>query len=125
MIGGADTENVEYRPSQSAYDQQRVRDTVTPNTYTTAQSSLIGLAATQVLSPGMLIKYRMTSPYSVVESDTGNLSEPQWIGYFDSMYQYYHVLHANWNLTFTISTNGNDVLPSGNYCFWVYWKYAN
>ena len=74
----------------------------------------------------------MTSPYNIVRSDTNNLSQPQWLGLFDSKYQYYHVLKAAWNMAFTIGFNGvqQQTAPSNEtvqqfYSFYVYWKYTN
>lgn len=130
MLGGTTGNNIEYRPSGSAYDQQFKRDITTANTYAAAQPSLWGQQPpeTDYLKKPMLIKYRMTCPYSIVSTDTGNLSQPMWLGYFDSMYQYYHVVKANWRITFTMTALGNSTSTSvtnPDYAFYVYWKYAN
>ena len=124
---GFGTENLQYRPSGSAWDQQAKRDITTSNTYIGGQSSLeAGSPVTWDMKTPKLIKYRMTSPYSIVASDIGNLSEPQWIGYFESLYQYYHCIKCHWQLSFSIAaagTTSNTTNP--NYRFYVYWKYAN
>lgn len=132
MIGG-NSANLAIRPSGSAWDQQRKRDIAVADTYANAQASLDTTAVSSILNPPMLIQYRMTSPYNIVKSDSGNLSEPQWIGFFDSKYQYYHVAKAKWTLSFTLGFNdvaGGSGVPLGEdhqqyYAFYVYWKYTS
>lgn len=124
---GLTLNNANFQPSKYAYDQHLKGDAAVANTYDPALGSLEGGAPTNLsLKTPKLLKFRMTSPYSIVASDTGNLSEPQWIGYFDSMYQYYHVLQAQWKMSFTVAASGTtSTLNNGNYRFYVYWKYAN
>lgn len=129
QILGYSTQNQIYAPSGSAWDQQLRRDVGSANTYNVAMGSIEAGVPTLNLKIPQLIKYRMTSPYSIVASDTAqtNLSEPQWIGFFDSMYQYYHVLKASWKISFTIPAAGAVTIntTNPNYRFYVYWKYAN
>lgn len=131
LIGrsASQSNNIIYAPSGSAYDQQLKRDVGTPNTYTDAAKLNTDSLPTVLLKTPQLIKYRMTSPYNIVSSDANNLSEPQWLGYFDSMYQYYHVIKTHWTLTFSIpaagSLSSSNIVNAGNYSFYVYWKYTN
>lgn len=125
---GNNANNLVYAPSGSAWDQQAKRDVATANTYAAAMGGIESAVPTIDMKTPKLIKYRMTSPYSIVASDTAvtNLSEPEWIGYFDSMYQYYHVIKAHWTLSFTIGAAGTtNNMTNPNYRFYVYWKYTS
>lgn len=124
---GVSNNNQAFQPSGSAWDQQLLRDIAGgANTYSAGMGSLESGGSTVDIKAPKLIKFRMTSPYSIVASDYQNLSEPQWIGYFDSMYQYYHVINAQWTMRFTIPAAGvSSTMVHPNMRFWVYWKYCN
>lgn len=56
-----------------------------------------------------LIQLRMTSPYNILKSlgtiTTGaTVSEPNWIGFFDSRYQYYVTNECNWGIRLNFGT---------------------
>lgn len=133
LIGGNAANNNEFRPSGSAWDQQLTRDIAVPNTYASAQNTIRDTPTSLSLNQPRLIQFRMTSPYNIVKSDAGNLSEPQWLGLFDSKYQYYHVAKCRWQLSFTLGINsvvdGNPNNTGGTqqqyYAFYVYWKYTS
>lgn len=128
LLGGTSGQNLIFAPSGSAYDQQAKRDVGSVNTYITAQQTIDAATPTFNCQTPKLIQFRMTSPYSIVKSDTAqtNLSQPQWLGFFDSKYQYYHTVKAEWQLTFSIGLNNVDVTAAQQfYGFYVYWKYTS
>lgn len=83
-----------------------------------------------------LLQLRMTSPYNIVKSlkerDAGFYSEPNWIGLFDSKYQYYQVKETDWGVTLKFgspqtSTGVEDNGLCGNiqnYALKVFWRYT-
>lgn len=124
---GNSSQNTAYRPSGSAYDQQAKRDIGSADTYNTAQATLNATPAGGLLQTPMLIQYRMTSPYNIMsKTDTGNLSQPQWLSYFDSRYQYYHVIKARWRISITLGINDVGGTTVQQYAgIYAYWKYTN
>jgi len=84
-----------------------------------------------------LLQLRMTSPYNIVKScetlDSGYKSEPNWIGLFDSKYQYYQVKKTDWGVTLTFgvpqldngAVDNNLIGAYQNYRLKVFWRYTN
>lgn len=95
---------------------------------TTQYSNGIDLAIPQ------LTQLRMTSPYNIIKKIQGNdiassfpSSQPNWLAYFDSMYQYYHCLETEWSIDIYLGTplastnvNCNNFQNYGVYIFWKY-----
>lgn len=81
-----------------------------------------------------LYQLRMTSPYNILKSygtlnsrSTAN-SQPTWLEFFDSKYQYYHVMETEWEITFHFGTPNdgtNAVSQFQNYGLYIFWKYTN
>lgn len=144
IVGGPTGQfnNKHFQPSGAAYNQQVTRDTQVANTYSGAQSTLTdgGTPAWLDLSTSgpELMQFRMTSPYNIVASDTianisgtaaNNQSQPTWLGFFDSKYEYYHTLKCNWRMSITVGINSTAPSNSLNqqqfWGFYVLWKYTN
>lgn len=79
-----------------------------------------------------VIQLRMTSPYNILTEvstmNSGNtVSQPLWLEFFDSKYQYYHVLETKWKIHFNFGApNKTDaaVAERQNIGFYIFWRYT-
>lgn len=103
----------------------------------TAKNTLAGntslFASAINLDVPQLFQLRMTSPYNILKTQysntAGGYGVPTWLGYFDSMYQYYHVMETEWELTMhfgtPITATDTPALNWQHLGIWVLWKYTN
>lgn len=83
-----------------------------------------------------LAQYRMTSPYGIVKQmgttafsgTTG--ARPNWLTYFDSKYQFYHVMETEWKLHYHFgwpNINGTNLSVEAikDLHVYVFWRYTS
>lgn len=79
-----------------------------------------------------LFQVRMTSPYNIWKQEFNNgsagLCRPTWLTYFENMYQYYHTLECEWELSlhFGIPITADNTAATNyqNLGMWILWKYT-
>lgn len=111
---------------------------------TVGGANTLGVSGTGLNASGHDYKYpvltqlRMTTPYNIIKTITGNglqatatgNSQPNWLEMFDTRYQFYHVLECDWRIDFNFGapwfsnagtpTNFTNQEDMGYYIFWKY-----
>lgn len=102
--------------------------------------NLQGIQAGGVGSPSgydftnpVLYQLRMTTPYNIVKQLAGTsfnptfTSQPDWIGLFDSKYQYYHAIDCEWHITVNFGDPWVSSSASNpkNFGFYIFYRYTN
>lgn len=89
----------------------------------------------------VLIQLRMTTPYSILKSISGNgltnnavgYSQPNWLEMFDSKYQFYHVSETEWEITLnfglpfvqTDATTYKVLDQPQEISYYIFWRYTS
>lgn len=84
-----------------------------------------------------LYQVRMTSPYNILKQHQSTSmpitagfqgSSPTWLSYFDSMYQYYHCMETEWEITLHFGTPVDNTSAAAaqfqNYGLYIFWRYT-
>ncbi len=84
-----------------------------------------------------LYQIRMTSPYNILKQHQSTAmpitsgfqgSSPTWLSFFDSMYQYYHCMETEWEITLHFGTpvdsTNNTAAQFQNYGLYIFWRYT-
>lgn len=105
---------------------------------TASTSTYVGMSDTTNgwdFSGPYLHQVRMTTPYNCIKASGGTaqlnttgVQKPAWLTYFDSKYQYYHVIEAEWQLkiTFGVPNNGagsSQARPEA-FGYYIFWRYT-
>ena len=89
-----------------------------------------GVGGTDYSTPYMF-QMRMTSPYNIIKqlpsASGGTASQPVWLSYFDSKYQYYHCMETEWEINFHFGVpqlSGSNVGNFQAHGLYIFWKYT-
>jgi hypothetical protein len=81
----------------------------------------------------LLLQFRMTSPYNIFRTNGGTVtngnSQPAWLEFFDTKYQYYHNMETEWEITFYFGYPNNGAGTQANqpqeFGYYIFWRYTN
>ena len=131
-----DSTNYNSLPPYDAYDQPGYKTATALDSTTGGAFSISNVRGITNYYGGYdfntpaLLQYKMTTPYGCVKQFphvTNQTALPNWIGLFDSKYQYYHVQQAKWDIHINFgqpSNNGAAIQFPQNMKYHVFYRYT-